>query len=482
MFESLIHAARQPAAEAFRSGDRSYSYRAMAEDIARCAAWLAKQKVPAGSPAVLHVADPYFHWILFFALEAAGIVSVPEWIVTRIDAAYLERVGAKLVFSSGPDPRLPGVKWIAVGPAFRTAMRAFRPRPPAPRKLASDQPVCVVLSSGTTGAAKKVLLTRELLDRRTTHARDAEFLRAGARLACLLPYPSIGGILAALQTWLVGGTLVHAVPDTDWAGELSAGRIDNLVATPFHLEAVLKALPEAMPRPAALTVLCGGATPSRGLRERLTERLTDDIIVAYGTTETGLVTKGQASAGSDGGEVAGAILPWMRVEAIGEDGAPVPLGTPGEIRVAGEDVVAGYFDSPEETARYFRDGWYHPGDVGIVEANGQLVVTGRVDDLINLGGRKVLPSAVEAVARKFPGVTDAAAISIPGADGTAELWIAYCAAAPIDAARVRQVLAEFPRLRLARVAAIPRNPMGKIEREALRAKAASGELDAQPEA
>ena len=483
MFERLIEAAGTPDAPAFRIGDsRLYTYRGMAEDIRRAAAWLGKQKLAPGARVVLHVADPYFHWVLFFALEARGLVSVPEFVATRIDAGFLARVEASAVLSSHPDPGLPGVGWVTVGPAFRATMRAFRPQPLPPRRREGDDPVCIALSSGTTGAPKKVLLTRRLLDRRTTHARDAEFLRAGARLACVLPPQSIGGILAALQTWLVGGTLVVLETEPAWGEELLAGRINNVVATPFHLERLLDALPAAMPRPRGLTVLCGGATPSRGLRERLTERLTDDIVVGYGTTETGLVTKGSASAASDRGEVAGSILPWMQVEAIGEDGAPLPAGTEGELRIAGEDVVAGYFESPEETARYFRGGWYYPGDVGIVDARGQLIVKGRVDDLINLGGRKLLPSAIEAAVLKLPGLTDAAAFGVDGAGGQDELWVAYCAPAALDSDRIRRVLAEFPRVEVVRLPAIPRNAMGKIEREALRAKAQRGELEAPAEA
>jgi acyl-CoA synthetase (AMP-forming)/AMP-acid ligase II len=476
MFEALIDNAPRPEAAAFRIGARRvYSYRQKADDVRRCATWLGRQNLDRRARAVIHVADPYLHWVLFFALEARGAISVPEAVQTRIDGAYLERVGSRIVFSSEPDPRLPGVKWAAIGPGFRTVLAALRPLPLPPRKLDPEDPVCIVLSSGTTGAPKKVLLTRRLLERRTLHAREAEFLRPGARLSCLLPYQSMGGILSALQTWLVAGTLVFA-REIEWAHELSSGGIDNLVATPIHLARVLDSLPNATPRPAALTIFCGGATPPPALLERLEQRLASETIVAYGTTETGIVTKGTAGTASAAGEATGSILPWMRVETVDRDGRPVPLGAEGEIRVAGEDVVSEYCESPEETATYFRGGWYYPGDLGIVDRHGHLTVTGRVDDLINIGGRKLPAAAVEAAVLKIPGVSDAAAFSTVDAEGMSDLWIAYFSPAPIDVALLQQAVPQVPRIKAARLPFIPRNPMGKIERAALRQKAQLNQL------
>jgi acyl-CoA synthetase (AMP-forming)/AMP-acid ligase II len=397
-------------------------------------------------------------------------------VTTAIDLAYLDRVGSKTVFSSEPDPKLAGVKWVSVGPGFRAVLAALRPLPLPARPRDPEDPVCIVLSSGTTGTPKKVLLTRRLLDRRTLHARDAEFLRAEARLSCLLPYPSMGGILSALQTWLVAGTLVFA-REGEWAHELTSGGIDNLVATPIHLARVLECLPVNAARPAALTIFCGGATPPQALVERLEQRLASEIIVAYGTTETGIVTKGRAGTPSAAGEATGAILPWMSVEIVSRDGVPVAVGSEGEIRVAGEDVVSEYFESPDETATYFRDGWYYPGDLGIVDRKGTLTVTGRVDDLINIGGRKFPAAAVESAVMQIPGVSDAAVFSAVDAEGMPDLWIAYFSPAPIDMALLQQAVPHVPRIKAARLPAIPRNQMGKIERAALRRKAQLNQLE-----
>jgi acyl-CoA synthetase (AMP-forming)/AMP-acid ligase II len=87
---------------------------------------------------------------------------------------------------------------------------------------------------------------------------------------------------------------------------------------------------------------------------------------------------------------------------------------------------------------------------------------------------------VEAVVMQLPGVTDSAALSVVDGEGHPALLVAYCAPAPVDPARFGQALREFQRVKIVRLAAIPRNPMGKIERGWLREKAQSGELERLP--
>jgi acyl-CoA synthetase (AMP-forming)/AMP-acid ligase II len=240
---------------------------------------------------------------------------------------------------------------------------------------------------------------------------------------------------------------------------------------PSHFDSLLGQLPADMPRPGALTLDCGGGTLSSSLRDRLRQRLSDEIRVAYGSTETGSIARANIDIVTGADEVVGSVLPWMRAEVLGEDGSVLPQGETGEIRIAGEDVVDGYFESPEDTARYFRDGWFHPGDLGYIDGHGNLVVTGRIDDLMNLGGAKILPSRAEAIVLNIPGIDDAAAFAVASERDQPTLWIAYCGPAPVDAELIRTALPAFPRVQVVRLPAIPRNPMGRIERAALRDQA-----------
>ncbi|MGX7897081.1 class I adenylate-forming enzyme family protein [Tsuneonella sp. HG222] len=479
MFEHLITDSRMPGSLAFSIGKRRLlTYRQMSEDISSCAAWLGRQRIGQHARAILQLSDPYFHWVFFFALEAHGIVIVPESCATAIDETYIRWSGADIVFSSEPKPKLDGLRWLKITNEFRVVLQALRAQPLPRRKRREEDSICIIRSSGTTGRPKKVMLTRGLLDLRTLHARDAEFLRPLARLECLLPYQSIGGILAALQTWLVEGTVMFS-RDHERAGEISAGNINNIVAAPIHLERILDQLPDQMQRPEALTIFCGGATPSATLRARLESQLTSDIITSYGTTETGLVTKGVREAGSDSRENAGRVLPWMKVEVLAVDGSVLGADEEGELRIAGEDVVTGYSESPEETSRYFRSGWYHPGDLGILDKEGRLAITGRVDDIINIDGRKALAADIESLAMTIAEVRDAAAFSVLSRKGHRELWIAYRSRVEVKQDEFIRVIPAFPNIKPVRLEAIPRNAMGKTERAALRRAAQNGQIEPQ---
>lgn len=478
MFETLIHdhAATAPEDTAFRTPTGpTVTYATVALDVRRCAAWLAQQGVAPGMRAMLQVDDPYLHWVLFLALDMHGVVSIGDMATAPLNPALVDGLGASLVFSSIPNQAFAKARTFLIDGEWIGSMRACDAAPLSDRSLHDDDPVCIVFSSGTTGAPKKVLLTRGMIDRRTLHAREAGFLRPGARIACLLPFQSIGGILAVFQAWLVGGSICWPSHALNWSKAIAVGAFDTWVAAPIHLERILSILPQDFRRPDGLVILAGGGALSRPLAAALRQRLTDEIVVAYGSTEMGLVTKATIDQITGAEESAGPILPWMQVEVIDEVGNACPSGKSGELRVRGDDVVTGYFEDEAETARYFRDGWYHPGDVGHIDSAGILTVSGRVDELINIGGRKAVPAAIEAVALQLPGVADVAAFAAPFS-GETQLWVAYATDRALPPATFAPLLRYFPAVRIAPMDALPRNAMGKVERRALAAKAAEGSL------
>ena len=134
-------------------------------------------------------------------------------------------------------------------------------------------------------------------------------------------------------------------------------------------------------------------------------------------------------------------------------------------------MTYGYLDDPEETATRFRDGWFHPGDVGRRLPDGRLVLEGRIDDRMNLGGFKFMPAALETPALECPGVLDCAAFAAPDAQGLDRCWLAVVAVPGFDRDSLAIHLSGFeglPENRFAWIDAIPRNAMGKVERGKLR--------------
>ena len=159
------------------------------------------------------------------------------------------------------------------------------------------------------------------------------------------------------------------------------------------------------------------------------------------------------------------------------DGAGRHLGAnaPGEVVVRGPSVMNGYRDNPEANAAAFIDGWFRTGDLGVLDSDGYLSLTGRIKEMINRGGEKISPEDIEAVLLEHPAVAEAAAFGVPDAKYGEEVWAAVVLKGAADA----DGLKAFCRVRLADfkvphtiyiTSALPKNATGKIERRELAAR------------
>src|SRR5262249_34876448 len=154
-------------------------------------------------------------------------------------------------------------------------------------------------------------------------------------------------------------------------------------------------------------------------------------------------------------------------------GRAVPFGTTGIVRVRTPGMVSGYLDNAQSKATAtadtsLRDGWFYPGDLGSLSADGLLVLRGRANDVLNIAGNKFSPEAFENVALACAGIREAAAFSMPDASGIETPWIAVVRGDEYKPGEVVERLkARWPLLGNLRVAVaneIPRNHMGKIDR------------------
>jgi long-chain acyl-CoA synthetase len=170
-------------------------------------------------------------------------------------------------------------------------------------------------------------------------------------------------------------------------------------------------------------------------------------------------------------------VPGTDVRLVDADGNDVPPGTPGELLVKGPQVMAGYWQRPDETARVLRDGWLATGDIATVDDDGYLYIVDRKKDMILVSGFNVYPNEVEAVLAAHPGVAEVAVIGVPD-DVAGEVVCAfvvrkdpavteadlrqYCRAS-LTAYKVPKVVHFRPDL--------PKSPVGKVLRKALRPQA-----------
>jgi acyl-CoA synthetase (AMP-forming)/AMP-acid ligase II len=202
-----------------------------------------------------------------------------------------------------------------------------------------------------------------------------------------------------------------------------------------------------------------------------------DVFTAYGLSEAcGVATVCPVDADAETvARTTGPALPGTEVRVAGADGAPLPAGETGEIRVRGYNVMKGYLDDPDATARAIDSGgWLRTGDCGRLDGRGYLTVTGRLKDMFVVGGFNAYPAEIESVLVRHPAVADAAVVGVPDAR-LGEVGAAYLVAR--DGERVdggeltawlRERLANFKVPRYFHIVdELPRNASGKVVKQEL---------------
>ena len=349
---------------------------------------------------------------------------------------------------------------------------------PAPR--GADDLAAILYTSGTTGRSKGAMLSHgNLLSNALT--------------------------LKAYWDWQPGDVLIHALPIFHVHGLFVASHGALLNGSPtiwfskFDPKAVVARLPEAtvfMGVPTLYVRLLGepGLTREACRHMRLfisgsapllietfnafRERTGHTILERYGMSETTMLTSNpcRAEDGERRGGTVGRPLPGVGLRVHGDKGQPLPAGEIGAIEVSGPNVFKGYWRMPEKTADEFTtDLWFRTGDVGFVDADGYVTIVGRSKDLVISGGYNVYPAEVEGVINEMAGVAESAVVGVPHPD-FGEAVVAVVVARPgaaLDAdamiAALKQRIANFkvPK-RVFVVAELPRNAMGKVQKNLLR--------------
>ncbi len=337
------------------------------------------------------------------------------------------------------------------------------------KEAPAQSPGLLVFTSGTTGEPKGVPLTQENLEANLAALAAAWGLTPADRLLHVLPAHHVHGLVLALygSTRLGIPVLLEEKFDADRA----------LVALARHATTVFMGVPTMYHRMARspvepdlrhVRVFISGSAPLSPEDFRTFEsRFEHQPVERYGLTETMIV----ATNPLDGERRPGTVgLPLPDVE--------VSLTSDAEIAIRGPSVMSSYWRAPELSRSVFRDGWFQTGDLGRYDEHGYLIVAGRKKELILVGGSNVLPGEVERVLAAEPDADEVAVAGLPDPD-LGEVVAGFVVArtgtdlADLEfrlRARASEELAPYKRpRRYAFLEQLPRNSMGKIDREALRA-------------
>jgi acyl-CoA synthetase (AMP-forming)/AMP-acid ligase II len=352
---------------------------------------------------------------------------------------------------------------------------AFEPPP-----VAATDPLFVIYTSGTTSDPKGVVHTHQtfLAELRNTTQLPTD----PPEPIALHPWPAghIGGLIALLGPIV---TLSKVVIVDRWDPEDAMARIAEhgvtmLAGTPFHVSALLDAAEAGDSRLRSVNeVVSGGAGVPPALVERA-DRAGWSMRRSYGSSEHPTVTAGsrfgplQPRAWTDG-----AICSGSELRIVDEDGRDVEVGEEGEIWLIGAEQCIGYTDPVRNAEAFAPGGWFRTGDVGVLDADGNVTITDRLKDIIIRGGENLSSLEIEDLLQRHPSIAEAAAVGYPDPRYGERVCAFVLPVAGESAPSVAELGRHFAQLGAARqktpervveVADFPRTAAGKVKKNELR--------------
>ena len=481
-----------------------YSWRDLDRASAMLANLLASLDLPAGSRIAVQVDKSVEAVMLYLATLRAGYVFLPlntayqsaeiEYFIANAEPAVVVCAPAnfgwvsKIAFKAGTG-HVFTLSDERTGSLLERAVH--HPDTHHTVHSATDDLAAILYTSGTTGRSKGAMLTHGNLLSNAQVLKSYWGWQADDVLIHALPIFHVHGLFVALHGALLSGSKMI------WLNK-------------FEPKTVLQKMPEAtvfMGVPTLYTRLLAEPGLTRDVAKNMRlfvagsapllldtftewqERTGHTILERYGMSETAMLTSNPYSAdarfpyqGSDQSERRGGTvgfpLPGVSLRVCGDDGSTQTTGEIGGIEVKGPNVFKGYWRMPEKTAEEFTaDGFFKTGDVGKIDDRGYVSIVGRSKDLIISGGYNVYPAEIEGYINELPGVLESALVGVPHPD-FGEVGLAVVVARPgavlagLDIiASLRAKLANFkiPK-RCEMVQELPRNAMGKVQKNLLRAQ------------
>jgi acyl-CoA synthetase (AMP-forming)/AMP-acid ligase II len=302
----------------------------------------------------------------------------------------------------------------------------------------------------------------------------------------LLPLAHVGGILYILSSLRAGCSLVtSAVFDPLATPEVLAGHGVTLLGNglPFlkaYLALARRAGSDAPLFPAARVALCGGSPRPASLHDEVGRSLGVPVVSGYGMTECPYITWGRLDDNDhDHASSEGCAGPGGSVIVVRTDGTLAADGEPGELRVKGPQLMAGYVDPALDAAAFDESGYFRTGDLGFVDARGYLTVTGRLKDVIIRKMENISAREVEELLITHDGVADVAVIGLPDAETGERACAVIVPASAADPPTLFELCTHLRDLGLSSrklpeqlelAGALPRNAMGKVVKRELVAR------------
>jgi long-chain acyl-CoA synthetase len=429
--QTFVHALRRalaiaPDQEALVCGDVRHDYRTFATRLRRVHSVVVGLGIEPGERVAILSFNSIAFAELYCAVPMSGRVQVPlnfRWADPEL-AYALQDSGARVLFTD----RDPGALAELVEVVVRLDTDDYEQRLAAADETAFDDRSIgehdlagLFYTGGTTGVSKGVMLTHRNLVANAWNSQLVQPMTSDDRYLIMAPMFHAAGSVSVLQSIFVGAAqvILPAFSPAEMLDLVERERITQTLGVPTMVAATVE---EQLARPRDVSSLIGyahGGSPialeviRRGIEAFPASR----FIHLYGATETSPLVTGfpDEAALIDDPRARSAGQPVMGCEVVIREpgGDPVPVGEAGEVTVRGANIMAGYWNKPEQTESALRDGWYWTGDVGRLDEQGYLYLLDRSKDMIISGAENIYCTEVEDAIYTHPAVLEATVFGIP---------------------------------------------------------------------
>ena len=438
--------------------DRAITYAMVSSGVASVRRTLREQGLVGPVAVGLSITDPARHFIVALAVMANGGCCVPlpaGW------SGRLADLGVATVLTDRP-ALLAGARAIVVDGGWFARPGGDRERS---SDVAPDRVARVEFTSGSTGMTKAVGATREALFHQNT-GRIAAYGQDVARALCLFPIGSAIGFSFLLSRLMIGNSVAFAESDDQVIDMVNYFAIEGLLASPIQCEQLLDQLSGSGRRVGSVRrVILAGSPPSRTTLEKIRATFGAEILLDYGSSETGLAAIARVDFPLAEGEPAIGFVPIQEIAVDPVEDADDPRI--GRIRIRAQGTGWPFSGRLEQTDADRGEGWFQTNDLGFFSEAGLLVLKGRADSVLNLGGVKISPEQFETILRGNRDIADVAVADL-GETGRVRPTVFVVkregADLPVVEAWIRANLPKYVDWRICPVDRIPRTPTGKIVR------------------
>jgi acyl-CoA synthetase (AMP-forming)/AMP-acid ligase II len=482
-----------PGKRAIVDAHRAVTYRELHERTNRLANYLLAHGVAKGDLVGLSCGSRAEHFEALFAAAKIGAIAVPfdfNWSTQECEAMLrffapkafvLEERKETEALSKIARGNLPSGNLLLVsahpepveGSLFESALHQSDAADPE-INVAGLDPFLLMITSGTTGFPKACSINHETYSLRCMNYGMTKGMHQDERALMTLPVHFNAGRGSVMSILYLGGTIfIQEKFDPDrFLHTIEHERITYTMLVPTLCERLLRHERLDEYRRSSLRYLgITGGHLSPELARETRRRVCADLSEAYASTDCGQITTLSGEDWETHGDTVGRPI-WCVLARITDDhGDKVPLGSEGEVCVRTPLAIQGYYQNPRATQEFLEHGWCHTGDIGFLDAEGYLHISGRKKNMIKSGGISVFPEEIEETLRRHPAVADAAVIGFqsqewgeavkalvvlhPNRVCSAENLIQFCkeSLAPYKAPKT----VEF-------CSALPRTGLGKIDR------------------